>query len=162
MKKLVLLSVLFLAGFALKAQDPIFLKGDKVANLGLGIGGTANISLSGEYGMMDGIVDKGTIGIGGIVGIGTNILGYHYSRFAVAARGLFHYPFVEKLDTYGGVVLGLGYYHYNTHYSYIDNYVGAVYGLVLGGRYYFSDKMAGFAELGAGMDYLTVGIAFKL
>ncbi len=165
MKKLFLLSLIVLLGFSLKAQEPIFLKGDKVVNLGVGIGATANVSLSGEVGILDGIADKGSIGVGGIVGIGTNLLGSRYSRysrFAAAARGLFHYPFLDKLDTYGGIVLGVGYYHYNSSYAYHANYAGAIYGLVLGGRYYFSDKMSFFGEVGAGMDYLTLGIAFKL
>jgi hypothetical protein len=161
MKKLLLLSVLVVVGFLVKAQEPLFYKGDKLINIGLGMGSyVTNLSLSGEMGVMDGVADKGTIGLGGIVGFGSSFLNTSWTSrtsFAAAARGTFHYPFIEKLDTYGGLSLGFRY----TIWQYSTNYLRPMGGVFLGGRYYFSDSMSFFGEIGAGIDYLTVGLSYK-
>jgi hypothetical protein len=170
MKKLILLSVLIVAFIAAKAQDPLFVKGDKVVNLGIGLDNYATISASGEYGIIDGIADKGTIGVGAFAGYGFRILGmshYNYSRILAGVRGTFHYPFIDKLDTYGGLGIGLQYTHWSWDaaywgYSSSDNSVGLNAGFFLGARYYLSERLAAFAEAGYGLGYLTVGVAFKL
>lgn len=163
MRKLFLLVVLVVTTFFLHAQEPLFYKGDKAINLGIGVGSyITNFSVSGEMGVMDGIVDKGSIGIGGIVGLGSTFLNARWSKrttFAAAARGTFHYPFIEKFDTYAGLALGLRYTNWASQW--IDSDVHAIGGFFLGGRYYLTDKLAAFGEIGAGIDYLTVGIAYK-
>lgn len=171
MKKLILLSVLVIAFSAVKAQDPIFVKGDKVINLGLGLGTYGNLSVSGEYGILDGIADKGSIGVGAYAAYGFklfNILAhYHYSQVLGGVRGAFHYPFIDKLDTYGGLGLGLQYNHWSWDSDYwgttgSDGSIGLNGGFFLGARYYMTPKIAPFAEIGYGLGYLTVGISFKL
>jgi hypothetical protein len=170
MKKIILLSVFIVAFFAAKAQNPIFVKGDKVINLGIGIDSYATISASGEYGIIDGVADKGTIGVGAFVGYGFKVLGskyYNYSHALAGVRGTFHYPFIDKLDTYGGLGIGLQYTHWSWDSSYwgyeaSDNSVGLNAGFFLGARYYLTEKLAAFAEAGYGLGYLTVGVAFKL
>jgi hypothetical protein len=106
MKKLLLLSVLFIAFIAAKAQEPMFVKGDKAINIGVGFDSYTNLSLSGEYGIVDGIADKGSIGAGAYVGLGYSIINpWYYSnsfRALGGLRGTFHYPFIQKLDTYAG------------------------------------------------------------
>jgi hypothetical protein len=155
MKKIILLSVFVIAVFASRAQDPLFEKGDKVLNLGVGLS-YSRIPIYGalDFCIADGIAKKGSIGVGGYAGV--SYYYYHYYNhslyFNAGARGSFHYPFVDKLDTYAGVSLG-----FDTWYSsYID------FGSFVGARYYFKPNIAVFAELAyGGVGYLTGGIAFK-
>jgi len=188
MKKI--FALLLLAIFALpfaKAQENVFAVGDKVVNLGIGFGSVLYsglgyktsvppVSISFEKGIKDGILEKGVLGIGGYLGYSANkweytgfggSYGWKYSNLILGARGVLHYPLVDKIDTYAGVLLG-----YNiatskeigTTTGYVDPYTGG--GLVLsgyvGGRYYFTDKFAGMAELGYGITWLNIGLAIKL
>ncbi|MFW5752025.1 MAG: hypothetical protein ACOCW8_01660, partial [bacterium] len=81
MKKL-FVSFLFVifSGSFLFSQDPMFIKDEKVINLGIGIGSTLYsgsfytgtvppVSASFEMGVVDEVIDdKGVIGVGGYVG----------------------------------------------------------------------------------------------
>jgi hypothetical protein len=191
MKKLLILLALCCVAFFVKAQDvtPTFSKGDKVANIGLGLGtGLSSyykmaippISLSGEYGIADGILEKGSIGVGAYLGFSSykyeySGWGYNYSsrtsRIYIGPRGSFHYPIIDKLDTYVGLSLGI--HHYSWKYEddelndvyddyYNNNETGLYSYWFVGARYYFTDNMAVMAELGYGITYLNVGIAIKL
>jgi hypothetical protein len=189
MKTKILLSVVFclLAIFSANAQTSTFDKGNHVANLGIGLGNALYtgggytsaippISLSYEVGIKDGIFDKGVLGVGGYLGYTSakyswGYIGYNYewkyTNIIIGVRGLLHYPLVEKLDTYAGLMLGYdlvsvsepsGYS--GTGYSALGSHI-ILPGFV-GARYYFSDKFAGFAELGWGIAYLTLGVSLKI
>jgi hypothetical protein len=184
MKKLtlsILGAILIIANVS--AQDPIFLNGDKVVNIGIGLGNVLYtgtyyhmqvppVSASFEYGIMDGIVEKGSIGVGGYLGYSSykwdyQGWGWKYSNFIIGARGAFHYPLVNKLDTYVGILLGVNIVsskEFGTPigYDYTASSSGLAYSGFLGGRYYFTDKFAVMAELGYGITYLNIGVAFKL
>ena len=181
-----LLLVLFVAVFSLTqllAQESTFKQGDKVLNLGIGFGSTfysgtgykagiPPISASLEFGVKDGVLDKGSIGIGGYLGYSShkweyNNWGWKYTNIIIGVRGVFHYPLVDKLDTYTGLLLG-----YNIAsskefgtaiygYNYSASSGGVAYSWFVGGRYYFSDKFAGMLELGYGITYLNLGVALK-
>ncbi|MCB8999431.1 MAG: hypothetical protein H6540_05095 [Bacteroidales bacterium] len=183
MKKIIVfLLVCALSVPFLSAQESMFGVGDKVVNLGIGLGSTLYsgtyykssvppVSFSFEKGIKDGVLDKGVIGVGAYLGYSAykwEYLGYgwKYSNLIIGARGSFHYPLVDKLDTYAGVLLG---YNIATSKEFgttigVDPYSGG--GLVLsgyiGGRYYFNDKFAAMAELGYGISYLNLGLAIKL
>jgi hypothetical protein len=119
-----LLFIIVLVGFTAGAiaQTSTFAKGDKVLNLGLGIGSTLYtgsyykagippLSASFEVGVKDGVLDKGSIGIGGYLGYSSHKWeyggwGWKYSNIIIGARGNFHYPLLDKLDTYTGLLLG--------------------------------------------------------
>jgi hypothetical protein len=179
MKKILLSVLLVLFSLSqLVAQDAIFVKGDKVINLGIGLGSTfyssyysshlPAITGSFEVGVKDGILEKGSIGVGGYLGYTSAKYEdwWKTSNFIIGARGSFHYPLVNKLDTYTGIMLG--YNIYKT--KYYDTYSGGfgasastvAYAWFAGARYYFSEKFAGMAELGYGIAYLTLGVAIKL
>lgn len=173
-------------GSVTNAQESTFAKGDKVVNLGIGLlsglytgGGydskTPPISVSVEYGVKDDVLDIGSIGIGGYLGYasakyetnwGTGSYGWKYTNFIIGARGSFHYPLVDKLDTYAGILLG-----YNVvsvkeigtaPIGYSASGSSAIFSGYVGGRYYFTDKFAVLGELGTGIAYLNLGVAFKL
>lgn len=178
MKKL-LLSMLVCAAIGAQAKDKkeksdnsIFKKGDKVFTLGVApvssLGIPVNVAF--DLGVKDNL-GPGNLGIGGIVGFAGRkytfgALDYTVTSIVIAARGTYHYQFVDKLDTYGGVVAG-----YNAaSVKWPSNWVGAkttyggpVFGGFVGARYYFTPKFGVMAEAGAGgLGYLNVGLALKL
>ena len=158
--------------------DP-FNKGDKIAQVGIGYGfafytgsgGIPPISLGFQYGL------EKKISIGGIIGYtsSTEKWGWHndnwewkYTYIIIGARGEYHFlEDSENIDAYAG--LTLGYYivsvttpaGYND-FGYSTGASSALFGAHVGARYYFSPKFAAFGELGYGVGYITVGVAFKL
>jgi hypothetical protein len=184
MKKLLIVLAFLSVALFVNAQEvePMFVKGDKVANIGLGLGSGLSsyyktsippISLSAEYGIADEIFEKGSVGVGAYLGFATyswrSSYSYRQSRVYLGPRGSFHYPLVDKLDTYVGLSLGLHYYSYkynDDYYDYYDNYDDFNIGLYsywfAGARYYFTDNLAVMAEVGYGITYLNIGVSFKL
>lgn len=187
MIKKIFLAIVLTAGMCgmSHAQD-VFAKGDKVINAGIGIGDFLGgngykttippISVSYEQGIVDGLLnDKASIGVGGYLAyaankwettIQSNNFGYEYSHFIVGARGLFHYQFVDKLDTYAGVMLGYnvvnGKYFGDEAFQTKAAASAIAYSTFIGARYYFSKNLAAFAELGYGIAALQLGLAIKL
>jgi len=182
------LSFLVLLLFALPglhAQKSMIELGDKVISLGLGIGNTLNpggdgysggmppFSVSIEKAIVDNIFKKGVIGIVGSLGYTSFEYrfdvygdGWNYHNIILGAGSLFHYPLINRLDTYVGFLLG-----YNlsivTEYGIPGTAAyaypgGFVYSGFIGGRYFFTDKFAAFAQLGYGVAYLTLGVSIRL
>jgi len=180
-----LIGFLFLTA-ASHAQS--FQVGTNVVSAGLGLGGsyglgaysaTPGISLQYERGMWD-VPGPGVVSLGGYLGTkgfhddGFAAFGYSYQQrwryTIIGVRSAYHYNGldVEPLDLYGGAMLS-----YNIlSYRYTDNdplstYHGGNYGssaavsLYIGARYFFTPKVAAFAELGYGVSYLTLGGAVK-
>ena len=188
MKKL--LAILIIALFTLstlKAQESEFTLGAKVLSLGVGIGntlysgsyytgGVPAISFSYEQAIKDEILEKGVIGIIGSIGYNsykyrytysTYEYGWNYSNIVISVGGSFHYPLLDKLDTYG--VIGLGYnisttkeVGNNPGEDYSSSSGGVRFGIYVGGRYYFNDHFAAFAQVGYGITYLTFGVSYRL
>lgn len=183
MKKLLLsCTAIYLAVLQLVAQEPAFVKGSKVINLGLGIGsnfytGTyyhtmvPPVSASFEVGVKDQILEKGVIGAGGYLAASMykyefSGKGWKTSNFIIGARGNFHYPLVNKLDTYSGFMLGYGilgvtYFGGYSQNDYTGSSSGIQWALFAGARYYFKKNIAAMAELGYGIAYLNIGAALK-
>jgi len=181
-----ILALFFVCGIA-AAQSPTFNKGDKVLNLGVGFGSglytgggyssqMPAISASLEVGVVDNVIDKGSIGVGGYIGYTSAkfdysdfgyTYGWKYSDLVIAARGAFHYPLVEKLDTYAGLALGYDIVTAKETGNFPNGYIGsstasgAYFSGFLGARYYFSDNFAGLLELGSGIAYFNLGVALK-
>ncbi len=187
MKKLF---TLMLAAFfsipALNAQESTFEMGDKVVSLGVGIGRTFGtglytdgrippLSFAYEQAIVEDVLENGVIGVGAYLGYSSyrysyalfgSEWGWTYSNIVAGASGAFHYPLVDRLDTYAGVILG---YRIVTSREFGDVPSGSssasggiVFSGYLGGRYYFTDNVAGFVQLGYGIAYLTLGVNFKL
>jgi len=184
MKKLLLsFAVVIFTATQLYAQAPAFAKGYKVINLGLGLGSNLfretyyntivpPISASFEVAAKDHVLEKGVIGVGGY--LGASLYKYEFSRngwkttdLIIGARGNFHYPLLDNLDTYSGFMLGYGILRVEYFGDYgEDDYTGSSNGIqwawFVGGRYYFRENMAVMLELGYGVAYLNIGIALKL
>lgn len=185
MKKfLMLLSVVLFAASQLMAQDPSFQKGDNVINLGIGLGSpiyhgagykmaVPPISASYEMGIVDGILKKAAVGVGAYLGYASykweydnDNWGYKYSDFIIGARGAFHYPFLDKLDTYAGLVIGWRISSTSEFGTVIPDLYstkgGGFYTAeFIGARYYFVNNFAAFAEIGYGISWFNLGVSFK-
>jgi hypothetical protein len=182
-KSLFLVTLFAFGGLFANAQ--VVEKGEKILNLGIGLG-TALYSGSGYTGSVppisgslevvikDDLFDgKGAVGVGGYLGYAAykweySGWGWKYSNIIIGPRGYLHYNLIDNLDTYGGVMLG-----YNIlssketgnsipGYNYNASSGGVIFSGFLGARYYFNDKFAAMAELGSGIAYLNLGVAIKL
>jgi len=149
------------------------------------------ISISGDYGVTD------DISIGGYLGFTSSTYEYsNFDRYWTNAGGWVSYPYtdtykwrryifgaraayhfgkfieVEKLDVYGGIMLG--YYFskssysttsiYSTHKGYLGSTssAGAAWSLFAGARYRFTDNIGVFGELGYGITIINLGLTIKL
>lgn len=164
-----------------------FIKGTNVVSATVGFGSaigsftygsqTPGISLQYERGIWD-IGGPGVISLGGYAGIKSfkysgSSSGYTYSQKwnykVIGVRSAYHYNGLdqEKLDVYGGIMASFNI----LSYKYEDNYGGAGssgsfgssagFTAFVGGRYFFTPNLAGVAELGYGVSYLSVGLALK-
>lgn len=162
-----------------KAQNNTFTEGDKVLNLGLGIGSTLYtgnaygstvppLSASIEFNVVDELFDESSsIGVGGYLGYagydyrlsGTD---YGFNNIILGGRGALHYQFIDNLDTYAGLLLGYRVVNWNSQDTFgsaaSGGFISAFY---VGGRYYFNENIAGMVELGYGIAYLNLGVAFR-
>jgi len=184
--KSLLLVTLFALGVSL-ANAQVVEKGDKVLNLGIGLGtalysGTGYtgsvppISGSLEVVLKDDLFDgKGALGLGGYLGYAAYKwkysgfdYGWKYSNIIIGPRGYLHYNLLDKLDTYAGLMIGYNIVSSSSYgsYTYGGNYSASASGIIfsgfVGARYFFNDNLAGMVELGSGIAYLNLGVALKL
>ena len=143
---------------------------------------TPAINLHFDHGM--GELGPGTWGLGGYVGYKSASYkaryfnfyqyDYRYTWLVIGARGTWHYNEWhgnDKLDTYGGIMLAYRGVSYKdetdygsqgnlSHYTYSGSGLG--FSGFVGARYYFSDQIGAYGELGYGLSWLQVGLAVKL
>lgn len=181
-KKILPFFIAILIAYSAEAQNTTFIEEDKVLNVGLGIGSTLYtgsaygssippLSASLEFNVADEVFDENSsIGVGGYLGYaGYNFSGfnsdYSFSNFILGARGALHYQFIEQLDTYAGLMLGYNIVNWNSSAGGFDFGSAASGGFIssfyIGGRYYFNENIAAMVELGYGIAYLNLGVAFK-
>ncbi|MBU1821603.1 MAG: hypothetical protein KKG00_08855 [Bacteroidetes bacterium] len=163
-------SFLLIALLAFSAQNVLaqsYQQGDKLLNVGIGVGtyGVGGIGFGGsfEYGIHE------AISVGALAGYsGKSYFGTRWSVLTIGARGSYHFNELlnldnDMIDLYAG--LGLGYRNVTWNYSGIgrnDSWGGGITFLGhIGGKYYFQPNMAAFAELGSGFGTLQAGLAFK-
>ena len=166
MKK-VIIAVAFMLGVStVNAQT--FEKGTSVVQAGIGLGSSFGtpIGLGYEYGMSE------KIGLGAYVGYASQSYSvpffgdYKVTNILVGVKGNYHFFQSDKIDAYGGLLLGYDvasskWTTANT-IAIPTTYGGIVFGGSVGARYYFTDNIAAFAELGYGLGYLNAGLAYKL
>jgi hypothetical protein len=154
----------------------LFLKKDKVINLGIGVpiflGGNGYetklplVSGSYEYGLFDGLIDgKASIGIGGYLGYTANRFkntNYDFSYLLIGPRASFHYNPIDKLDTYGGLMMGYNIVSSSGDDGWKpDNKSRFIQALYVGAHYYFVSNISAFAEIGYGISLIETGLSFK-
>ncbi|MBL7929694.1 MAG: hypothetical protein JNL47_09545 [Bacteroidia bacterium] len=187
-RKITLMAVLLMA--ALYTNGQAVELGTNVLSAGIGLGGrfggftygsqTPGISLHFER-MMWEAGDVGFISLGGYAGVKSyKYTAAYYSSYSysqkwsytiLGVRSAFHYTGLESdnFDLYGGLMLSYNIlnYKYEDNDPYPDSYVTASYGSAVGitayagGRYFFNQKIGALAEVGYGVSYLTIGLAYK-
>jgi len=162
------------------AQAQTFSKGDNVVGASIGFGGYYTgswysgsgvsripyIGLYYENCVKDNLFDdRSSIGVGGMLGY-TSIKWSDYWKFSttvIGARGALHYEFVDKLDTYTGLMLG--YNIVSAKYYGSISAGGAASDLAfswfLGARYYFNEKIGILGEIGYGAANINLGLCMK-
>ncbi|HUC80616.1 MAG TPA: hypothetical protein VMR70_06845 [Flavisolibacter sp.] len=181
-KKIILTAGLFLG---LLSQTALFaqtnglsdVKGTSLFNAGIGLGsyglsGTGGIPLVASF--ERGIAQNISAGLqSGFVQrtFGTD---WKYTYLFVGARGSYHFNNAlkianPKLDVYGGA--GITYRRFSVKYiPFVPNETelyktsssgDVILNLHAGARYFFSEKIGGFAELGYGISPLQLGITAK-
>jgi hypothetical protein len=181
MKKLFVSTIAFFALLHISyAQDKVFVKGDKVVGASLGFVSTTYagsgwkntfppISFTGEYGIVDELINgKASIGVGAELGFAgmkytttalatSSVSSYNYSVIRLGARGLFHYQFIDNLDTYVGLFMGYDIVSGKENFA-TSEYDGDLY---VGARYYLTDDIAIMAEIGSNISLFSIGVAYK-
>ena len=142
-----LVAVLCFLGLGAQAQGTMS-KGQLVGSLKVGFSDYGlPIGVSADYGVVSGFINgNAAVSVGGEVGVYISDV---YTHLSLAARGNFHYEFVDNLDTYLGLNLGL---------------VGRSFALNghLGARYYFG-KIGVGVEFGMGNHAAggSIGVSMK-
>ncbi|MFM2208013.1 MAG: hypothetical protein RL213_1988 [Bacteroidota bacterium] len=188
--KIVLLVSVFIVQHAVSVAQA-YKVGANVLNAGVGFGysigyvssatTTPVMHVSYEHGLRE--LGPGTFGIGGVISFQgatfseSNAFGTYDQRWSatyVGLRGTWHPDILVggEYDVYGALQLGYVNYSYSFNgtgiYSQdafrVTNNLssGVGLGLVVGGRYYFTPKVAAFAELGYDLSYMKIGAAFHL
>ncbi|MDQ2655948.1 MAG: hypothetical protein M3Y60_00900 [Bacteroidota bacterium] len=166
----VILLMVFSASFA--SAQARYDKGDVLLNAGVGLGyyyaGGVPLLLSAEWAVND------VISVGPYFGYTSYsygyLSGYNFSFIDFGVRGSYHFSELfeirnEKIDVYGGAFLGYVVTTYPREFKRydLDPYPGKVrLGIHAGIRYFFTESVGGYAELGAGMAPLALGFSFKL
>lgn len=146
-KLLFLVAVFCFLGLGVQAQNTMS-KGQLVGSLKVGFSDYGlPLGISADYGVVSGFINgNAAVSVGGEVGVYISDV---YTHLSLAARGNFHYEFVNNLDTYLGLNLGL---------------VGRNFALNghLGARYYFGKVGVGL-EFGMGNHAAggTIGVSMK-
>ena len=171
LKFLCVIVMVFCATFA--SGQGRYDKGDVLLNAGIGLGyyyaGGVPLLASAEFAVND------LISVGPYLAFTSYNYnwggGYkwNYTFFDLGVRGSYHFNEVfeitnEQVDVYGGAFLGFVVSSYSgDDFGGSDPYDGGVrLGIHAGARYYFSEKVAGYGELGFGITPLALGVTFKL
>ncbi|MDR2679374.1 MAG: hypothetical protein LBC47_01035 [Tannerella sp.] len=168
MKKIIFAGLFLLSMVAANGQE-VFSKGTQLISAGMGVGYGIPIEISYERSIVDGFImhKNGAIGVGAYGGwYHRNSYGQRYNHYLLGVRGMFHYQFIENLDTYGGLML---YYDIERSTRKGDGKnpglsIGSIfdYSLFAGARYYIKPKLGIYGEVGYGISYLSAGVTFKL
>lgn len=175
-------AIILMVSASTAGKSQVFQEGDKLLNIGIGLGsnlggsGYSNtippISASLEYGITEDISVGGLVSYSGSsykIPTGFGDYEFTYSYIVIGARGSYHLDVSDKFDPYGGLLLGYNIASVNVNepagYTGFPINATSAGGIILaghvGGRYYFNEKTAAFAELGYGISFLTLGASFK-
>lgn len=149
------------ASFAQLAID----KGTKLINLGIGLGGFGVSGLGFNAAADFGVVKNVTVGAQIGYRSANVISGFNVNYLDLGVRGSYHFNELisapDNVDLYAG--LTVTYVNVSTSYSgYGGSSSGVYLPFHLGGRYFFSDKLGAFAELGSAVQTLRAGVTIKL
>ena len=186
-KKLILVAMVILTGMAGFSQS--FEKGASAINLGIGFGNTGysdnyyygtypSVSVSYEYGIAKvpmGSKLNGVVSIGGYTGWSMSNYEenwndeyyYRYTTLIMAVRANYHFIFHDRFDPYAGMWLGARIHGggWKGNGNHPDDWNPAktspAAGAYIGVRWFFSEHVAVYSELGYLISVMNVGLTFK-
>lgn len=155
-------------------KTELLINGDKLLNVGIGVNsyyrGGIPFGASLEFGVTDAISVGGNVDyLSSNYGAGS---GFKFTALYFGARANYHFNEIlkiesDKVDVYGGLTLGYRSFSWKDNYE--NDLLGGSYGSgvylggLVGGKYYFSNNIGAFLELGAiGSTNARIGVAFKL
>lgn len=159
----------------LYAQKGGYAKGDNLLNIGIGVNSFYNGGIPLGVSFEASITDQISAGVNADYlsnkyASGTNVE-YKFTALYFGARVSYHVNELlnieqEKIDLYGGLTIGYRSFGWKDNYSggtLSGRYGSGIYfGGYIGGKYYFSNNIGAFAELGAiGSTNARVGLGFK-
>jgi hypothetical protein len=177
-KSVAMLSIAVSMAFAATAQN--FSKGDNLIGGTIGFGGyysgldaysnvkrVPSLTLYYENCVKDNLFnEKSSIGVGGVLGYTSakEPDWWKSSHTVIGARGIFHYAVVEKFDAYAGIMLGYDIFSW----KWIGDIEGTEsagdgfdFSAFIGARFYFTNAVTAFAEVGYGVAPINFGVSFK-
>jgi hypothetical protein len=188
MKKFLVSALLLITSFTCVYAQEVT-KGTKLLNLGIGLGSAyaysgSKLTIPPVHASLEvGVADK--ISVGGLIGYTASSWSQFYtfgekytwkfSYLVVGARGSYHFLSNDKADVYAGLMLAYNAASskfetndpdlrdlYNSGFINKVSVGGLAFGAHVGGRYMFSEKVGGFAELGYNISWLSLGATFRL
>lgn len=128
------------------------------------------IAVGADYALID-HWGPGVFGVGGIIGF--NSYKYEYfgliddirqNNFSIVPRATYHYQWVDRLDTYGGI--GLGFKIRTISGDNLPANLGSetdfVFTIFAGAKYYFTDQFCVMTELCFyDLAFFNIGVGFK-
>lgn len=155
-------------------ENDIFTKGKRILSAGVGAGPTyylhtyydvnrfIPVFASYNVAVLNSLFNPNSaLGIGGYIsyaGANNREFDYHYSLLIAGVRADIHYQFADKLDSYGGLLMGID-YSGKTRTS-TNGFTGSLF---FGSRYFLKENFGPCVEFGIGrFTYLNVGISFVI
>jgi len=178
-RMLALFVVLVLLATGVAVGQNAYMKGNNAIHAGIGFGmagvyGSSTlppITVGYEYGFEEKISLGGVLGYSGSKETFGGFGEWTYTYIIIGARGGYH--FLENnpdLDAYAGLMLG--YNIVSSSASTVNTGFGSfsasasgsymIFGIYGGARYYFNPNLAVYGELGYGLGFFNVGVAYKL
>lgn len=184
MKKIIIATCLLISQLSIAQKE--FSKGNNYASISYGLG-TIGMNFTSIYSSLPNYKSSTLGPIGGYyeravtdnIGAGISInylrnsasydmigtaIDMTISQLAVAVRGAYHFKLSnKKLDPYAGAGLAYRNFSYKSNISSINFSFGSPVGIqaYAGSRFFFTDNLAAFAEVGYGVSFLNIGATFK-
>lgn len=173
MKKTIFLTTFLLVTILSFSQSGGFAKGDKQLNIGVGVNSGYDNGIPFGASFEVGITDA--ISVGGNFDYLSSDFGnafgdFKFTALYFGARGSYHFNELfeienEKIDVYAGATVGYRSFSWDDDFndSLGDDYDSALFvGIYAGARYYFTDSIGAFLEVGdIGSTNARLGVTFK-
>jgi hypothetical protein len=87
---------------------------------------------------------------------------FAWNNIGIGARGMYHFNFLPNLDVYAGLTFGYVIQTFSGDSNYYNGNSFFLWGFGTGGRYYFTNNIGAYVELGySGLQFISTGISLK-
>ncbi|SFG80443.1 hypothetical protein [Pedobacter insulae] len=154
--------------FLFAQQNGSYTKNDKLLNIGIGVNSFYDGGIPFGASYEQGITSTISVGVNADY-LSNDYLSFKFTAIYLGVRASYHFNDLlkienNKIDLYGGPTLGYRNFSWkDTKQNLGDDYGSGLFlGAYVGGKYYLSQKISLFTELGAiGSTNARIGVAFK-